>query len=56
MSCLLGMAYQSNLLSFLVKARLEEPIDDYKDVVEQDVRRESNENKTSACVLPLWSS
>ncbi len=41
MSCLLGMAYQSNLLSFLVKARLEEPIDDYKDVVEQDVKRNS---------------
>lgn len=34
-SCLLGMAYQSNLRAFLIRARMEEPVDTFEDVLER---------------------
>ncbi len=36
-SCLIGMAYQSNLLAFLVKTSKEKPIDTFQDILERDM-------------------
>ncbi len=37
MACLIGMAYQSNLLSFLVKIRKEEGINTYQDILDKGI-------------------
>ncbi len=36
-SCLIDMAYQSNLLAFLVKTSKEKPIDTFQDILERDM-------------------
>ena len=37
MACLIGMAYQSNLLSSLVMSRVDKAVDNYEDILEQNV-------------------
>lgn len=38
MSCLIGMAYQSNLLAALVKADMDEPVGTFEDIIAKDVK------------------